>query len=110
MLGTASIVSTVLLIILLIVITGIVLIGGGGALLSRSRGGTLAGGFFWAVLIPPWPVGLAFVWWRTRASAHARSEWADPLDDGDALSVPTIQPTEPPRRDDPPAGSGGRRF
>jgi hypothetical protein len=110
MLAPAGILGTVFLVIVLIVIAGMVIIGAAGALLSRSRGGTLTSGFLWAVLVPPWPLGLAFVWWRTRASASALSEWPNPSEDRLEPPLPVPTPTGPPRGDGRPAGSGGRRF
>jgi hypothetical protein len=94
MLGMAGIIDTLLQIILLIVVAGLVIIGGIGALLSRSRGGTLTGGFFRSIAVPPWPIGWLWVLWSTRAARRPREDWStaedrpipwpEPADDGES--------------------------
>jgi hypothetical protein len=82
-----TVLNVVFSIFLLIVITWICIFGGVGGLLARARGGSVAAGIAWGVILGPF--GWLGIVWTTRASAgEARRAVAAAAPDTDWLASP----------------------
>lgn len=71
-----TVLNLVLSIFLLIIVTWMVIFGAIGGLLARARGGTVAAGVAWGVVLGP--VGWLAIVWSTRGGAPALAEAAAP--------------------------------